>query len=93
MACLVDHIVQKGPPNASEIVFWLPLGLLPNLTILIVKIEPVPFIVSFSISAQFIKFDLLLMVATIDEVVKLVGAFITCPPHAMLGTTLLESFS
>lgn len=93
VTCLVDHIVQKGSPDASEIVFWFPLGLLSDLAIFVVQIKPIPFIVRFSVAAQFIKFNLLLMVATIDEVVKLIGAVKTCPPHSILGATLLESFS
>ena len=93
VACFVDHIVQKGSPDASEIVFWFPLGLLSNLAIFVVQIKPIPFIVFFSVSAEFIEFNLLLMVATIDEVVELIFAFKTCPPHASFGTTLLESFA
>ena len=48
---------------------------------------------NLGIPSHFIQFDMLLVIATIDEAVKFTFTIPTGPPHAILCTALLKSFA
>ena len=90
MVIFINHVVQEGLPYTSETRLWLPLSLLADLTIFVVEVQPVPLVVHFSVSSQFIELDLLLMVAAIDEAVEFIFALKAGEPHAGFGTARFE---
>ena len=44
----------------------------------------------FGVSAHFVQFNLLLVVAAVHKVIELSLAVERCSPHSILGTTLLK---
>lgn len=83
------HVVEKRPPNFCYLSLRLPCGLLAYFPVLIVKVEPVPLIVLFRVSAKFVELDLLLMMATLKEGGELFLAA-TKSPHCVRLAALFE---
>ena len=83
------HVVEKRAPNFCYLSLGLPCSLLAYFSVFIVKVEPVPLVVLFRVSAKFIKLDLLLVMATLKESGELFLAA-TKSPHCVLLTALFE---
>ena len=87
---LVEHIVQEGAPDACQATFWLPLCLLAYFSVFVVQVQPVPLTMHLCVPSHFVKFNLLLVIAAIDEGIELVLTIEASPPHATLGAAALK---
>ena len=86
-----NHVVNECFPDRSETGLWFPFRLLSYLSVFIVNVEPPPFRVKFRVSTNFVKLDLLFMIAALQKSVKFFATF-AFAPYALLRWAHFKSF-